>query len=105
MPDNEPFPIIRVEAIELRRIFNDQNIHGQTKTGVLRQVIMKEKHPSPQPASEPYCTRSQMVAYMNSEGMEVARVHQYLRPDGTIGGSGKPDPKRLLFNGAIYLPG
>ena len=70
----------------------------------MRHVLMKENHPSPQPASEPFCTRSQMISYMDAQGTEIARVHQYLRPDGTIGGSGKPDPKRMLHEGVIYLP-
>jgi hypothetical protein len=43
-----------------------------------------------------------MVSYLDSDGNEVARVHQYLRPDGTIGASGKPDPKRLLDGGILY---
>lgn len=85
-------------------MFNDQDLYAQTRAGTLRRVLMKEKHPSPQPASEPYCTRSQMVSYVDSLGTEIARVHQYLRPDGTIGGSGKPDPKRLFIDGVIYLP-
>ena len=35
--------------------------------------------------------------------MEVARVHQYLRTDGTLGGSGRrPDPKRLYEDGVLY---
>jgi hypothetical protein len=29
-------------------------------------------------------------------------VHQYLQPDGTLGASGQPDPKRLLHDGILY---
>jgi len=43
-----------------------------------------------------------MVSYRDASGNEVARVHQYLRPDGTIGASGKPDPKRVFINGTLY---
>lgn len=75
----------------------------QAQSGILRGVLMKEKHPSPQPASEPFCTRSQIISYVNKDGDEVARVHQYLRPDGAIGGSGKPDPKRMLYKENIYI--
>jgi hypothetical protein len=39
-----------------------------------------------------------MLAYWTQDGQLLALVHQYLRPDGTIGGSGKPDPKRILAN-------
>jgi hypothetical protein len=105
MAADQIYPIIRVSAPELRRIFNAEQFHEKTKTGALRDLLMKEKHPSPQPAREPFCTRSQVISYKDSKGTEVARVHQYLRPDGTVGGSGKPDPKRLLYQGTIYLVG
>lgn len=31
-------------------------------------------------------------------------VHIYLRVDGSIGGSGKPDPKWLFEDGVVYIP-
>jgi hypothetical protein len=43
-----------------------------------------------------------MVSYRDPNDDEVARVHQYLRPDGTIAGSGLPDPKRLFEDGIVY---
>ena len=101
--DQLPTVIIRVSAWELRRMFNNKQLLEQTKSGLLRTVLMKENHPSPEPAGEPFCTRSQMISYVDTDGAEIARVHQYLRPDGTVGGSGKPDPKRLLCGGKIYL--
>jgi hypothetical protein len=46
-----------------------------------------------------------MVKYYSQDGEVLALVHQYLRPDGTIGASGKPDPKRLyLTKEILYLP-
>ena len=38
---------------------------------------------------------SQTVDYLSLDGQLVARVHQYQRPDGSVGGSGRPDPKWL----------
>ena len=35
-------------------------------------------------------------------GSEVARVHQYLRKDGTLGASGRPDPKMIIEKGVAY---
>ena len=52
---------------------------------------------------EPPGTRSQMVAYVDASGQRVALVHQYLRPDGTLGGSGRPDPKLLIEGGVTYF--
>jgi hypothetical protein len=86
-------------------MFNEAGRWAQVKNGTLAPLLLKEKHPSPQPAGEPHCTRSQMISYRDAEGHEVARVHQYLRPDGTLGGSGKPDPKRLYNRGTIYIAG
>jgi hypothetical protein len=100
-----PSTIVRMSAPELRRLFNEAGYWEQVNTGLLREVAMKERHPSPEPSGEPACTRSQMISYRDRAGHEVARVHQYLRPDGTLGGSGKPDPKRLCHGGAIYIAG
>jgi hypothetical protein len=85
-------------------MFNRAGCWEKVKVGVLRAAVMKENHPAPQPASEPFCTRSQMIFYTDEHEQEIARVHQYLRPDGSIGGSGKPDPKRFLHQGTIYIP-
>ncbi len=54
------------------------------------------------PKHQPPGTRSQMVRYLDANGFEVARVHQYLRPNGKLGGSGRPNPKRLVVNGIVY---
>ncbi|MBI2907275.1 MAG: hypothetical protein HYX92_06425 [Chloroflexi bacterium] len=37
-----------------------------------------------------------MLLYWTPDGAPVALVHQYVRPDGAIGGSGRPDPKRIV---------
>lgn len=44
---------------------------------------------------------SQTVEYFTLDGQRVARVHQYLRLDGTIGGKGKPDPKWLRLGSLV----
>ncbi len=43
-----------------------------------------------------------MVAYFDGV-RKVALVHRYLRPDGTVGASGMPDPKELLDDDVIYF--
>jgi len=52
---------------------------------------------------EPVCTRSQLVVYVTPEGESVALVHQYRRIDGTLGASGKPDPKRLWVGDRMLM--
>jgi hypothetical protein len=94
-------PRKRVEATELQRMFNADGLWGQVQSGILKTKLMANKHPAPERSGQPFCTRSQIVMYL-SEDEEVARVHQYLRPDGTIGASGLPDPKRMIRAGVIY---
>ena len=48
-------------------------------------------------------TRSVIIAYLEPSGLRVAIVDQYVREDGSLGGSGRPDPKRLLHEGTLYV--
>ena len=100
MVDPASFPIVRISARELRRRFNQLL---ENPPAGLREVLWKERHPAPERSGEPTCTRSQMISYVCG-GTEIARAHRYLRPDGSIGGSGKPDPKLLIADGKRYIP-
>ena len=91
-----------VSQVKLRKIYNQNDFQGKVQRGLLTARIVKEHHPSPPLAFVPYCTRSQLVSYHEPGGKKVAIVHQYLQPDGTLGASGKPDPKFLLHNGIRY---
>ena len=88
---------------ELRERINEGKYVERVSSGELSTRILREGHPSPPRAGLPFCTRSQSIAYFDGKGDEVAMVHQYLRPDGTLGGSGRPDPKRLLVGGTLYI--
>mgnify|MGYP000073566532 CR=1 FL=1 len=70
------------------------------ESGQVRELVVKDR-PCPL-ESEPVGTRSQMVAYFDGV-RKVALVHRYLRPDGTVGASGMPDPKELLDDGVLYF--
>jgi hypothetical protein len=98
----EPPPLKRVPAEVLRHLFNHGNYWARAKAGDLSQHLLRERHPALPLAPVPYFTKSQLIAYWDAGGQEVARVHQYLLPDGTIGASGMPDPKRLLHEGTLY---
>lgn len=97
-------PIIpkRIDPQEMCAIFNDGGYWEKSKTGELTPVILEDRHPSLMKADEPYCTQSQSISYRDKDDNEIVRVHQYLRPDGTIGASGRPDPKRLYKDGTWY---
>jgi hypothetical protein len=97
-----PYPIEWVSKEYIRKIFNRQKIYEQGLSGDLQVELRKQSHLKNPPKGEPYCTHSQYLIYKTLSGQYVAGVHQYLRPDGTIGASGKPDPNRIVFNNKIY---
>lgn len=45
-----------------------------------------------------YCSRSQVVRYLDDDRNLIAVVHQIRTPDGNLGASGKPDPKYLRLD-------
>jgi hypothetical protein len=96
-------PIKRVSAKLLCTMFNEGQYWEEAQKGILKTRVLADKHPSPPRAREPVCTRSQYVIYLDKNGKKVAGVHQYLRRDGTIGASGRPDPKELLVDGTLYM--
>jgi hypothetical protein len=83
-------------------MFNN-NYLPQIQKGTLQAIVVSNRHPSSPRAREPICTRSQYIIYVNSKGKKVAAAHQYLRPDGKLGASGRPDPKEVLSNGVLYI--
>jgi hypothetical protein len=102
MTDDSNFSIQRVDSAELCRLFNEGEYWERAKAGEFTQVVIEDRHPSLMKAAEPFCTQSQMVSYRDKDQNEIVRVHQYLRPDKTIGASGRPDPKRLFQDGTLY---
>ena len=94
--------IVKVDAHDLRKLFNDGRFVERARLGELAVVLLDDRHPSSPRADEPYCTQSQMLSYRQLNGIEVARAHQYLRPDGSIGASGRPDPKKVHIKGKIF---
>lgn len=81
----------------IRQLFRDGQYLQRLESGELVPLLKADRHPEHPLASEPHCTRSQIVCYYTHQCELVAEVHQYLRPDGTLGASGRPDPKRLVF--------
>jgi hypothetical protein len=94
--------MMRIESSEMQRRFNEGRYWERAQAGELAVVILEDRHPALMAAKEPDCTHSQMLSYRDTSDSEVARVHQYLRPDGTLGASGRPDPKRLYQDGQLY---
>jgi len=86
----------------MQKMFNEEGYWEKTRSGEFTTITLEHRHPALTAANEPHCTYSQMISYRDAENNEMARVHQYLRSDGTLGASGKPDPKRLFVHGTLY---
>jgi hypothetical protein len=63
--------------------------------------VLSQGPPNPR-YGQPAGTMSQRVAFVDGDGVKIAVCHQYRRPDGSLGASGKPDPKRISHGGALY---
>jgi len=99
-------PITFVKPEELRRLFDEGRYYERARNGEFTVRMTANSHPAPAASGEPKCTRSQMLAYHDPEsGERIVLLHQCRRPDGNIGGSGKPDPKVLLINGTLHVAG
>jgi len=72
----------------------------------LLEVVEREGSASPR-FGQPPKARSQMVSYWEVAGgkigTKVAIAHRYILPDGSLGASGKPDPKSVKHEGQLYL--
>jgi hypothetical protein len=93
-----------VGAKKIQQAFNERQLYYRLLAGELHASIRDDNHLNRARAANlraPYCTRSQMVAYLD-QGQLAAMVHQYLQPDGTLGGSGQPDPKWLRVGNDIW---
>lgn len=84
-------------------MFNEGKYLERAKAGEFTEKVIADNHPSKPKAKEPFCTRSQIVDYIGHRGHTVVRFHRYLRPDGTLGASGLPDPKVILYSLVQYI--
>lgn len=93
--------VIFVSCDELRKMFNDGKYWQRATNGEFNVVTTDRLAPAAR--GLPAGTLSQKKVYFDKRtGEKIAEVHQYLLPDNSIGGSGMPDPKRLLHDGKVY---
>jgi hypothetical protein len=85
----------------VRNHFNTGDFAGALGRGELLEGLWSDRHLR-KPRKEPYCTRSQVLIYWTPERTPVAMVHQYVRPDGSLGASGRPDPKLVVIGDTVY---
>ena len=89
---NRRGPLVkRIPIADLRELFGHADYWARTSKGEFHKIVIG-RH-TPDLKTEPPGTESQIISIRKSDDFEVARVHAYIRPDGSIGASGKPDPK------------
>ena len=92
-----------VPSARIRALFNNSQYSEKIKRGLLQKIVLKKTLlQNPTQKGEPEGTYSEVILYKDQGADFFAIVHQYSRPDGSIGASGKPDPKRLRIQGKIY---
>jgi hypothetical protein len=97
-------PSQRVAKTTLRQMFNDGEYWMRVQAGQgLYQTIQVDEHIQRKRFGQRPCTYSQLMDYWDDQGKHVAIVHQYQQADGTLGGSGQPDPKQLFKDGIWYV--
>src|SRR5437879_4173833 len=84
----------------IRTRFNAMLIAQRADQGLIGIAILSDDL-APPGANQVPGTRSQFIHYSDSSG-SLAGCHRYLRPDGTVGGSGRPDPKWLRVGTQVW---
>jgi len=95
----------RVAAQQIRDQFNAMALVDRAEAGELL-IVLERAGPAHPKANQPPGTISRTMWYVevvDGQLVKVALVHEYIRPDGTRGGSGLPDPKRLVVGGEIWI--
>jgi hypothetical protein len=96
-----PSTFERISVDEMRQKFNSSGYWEYVQSGKWTSHTLESRISGALPEETVEIT-SVMLSYHDENGNEMARVHQYQRPDGSIAASGKPDPKRLVQDGVLY---
>ncbi|WP_038039849.1 hypothetical protein [Thermorudis peleae] len=91
---------IIVEPLELRRLFRDSGLLERYQRGELTEEIKRSRHVT-DPLHPFYCNHSEVVRLFDGN-FKVAVIHRYRRADGSLAGSGLPDPKMIRIGDIIY---
>jgi len=86
----------------MRARFNALRIAEREGDGHVMLVILDDAAAPPK-AGQVAGARSQFIEY-REDRRPVAKCHRYLKPDRTIGGRGRPDPKWLRVENEVWTP-
>lgn len=96
-----PKPTRILPAVDLQAYFNRNDLEQRAASGEFIVEIHDEYHPQTL-KHEPFCTWTRVYRYLSHDREPIALVHQYERPDGTLGGSGRADPKSLVVGDEVW---
>jgi hypothetical protein len=91
----------RISEESIRRLFNDGRYWERAMQGEFK-MITRDSSPAPKETHQRPGAKSEIIEYYSSED-KIAVVFQYTNPDGSLGASGKPDPKALLVGDTLYI--
>lgn len=104
MPPLPKHDIEKVSPNTIRMLFNASEYPQLINNGELEKVTLKMKVlQNPGLRNLPNGTKSEIILYRDRTRDLFVIIHQYLKPDGTLGASGKPDPKRIKIEGKMYV--
>jgi hypothetical protein len=97
-----PKPIVpqKVSCWELRNIWNNPEFQASLQKRCTQRGMVREELAPPGAEQVPGAMSQVYDLFDNtSDSSFLGTFHQYRNPDGSIGASGKPDPKLLVVNG------
>lgn len=92
---------VKVDEPSIRRLFHERRYLERWFAGELLCCLRKERPAAPE-ANQPPGTRSMLIGFVDRRGVRVCLVHMFFTPAGTIGGSGRPDPKEIVDETHIF---
>ncbi len=95
-----PLQKVRVPQTRLRELFNRHYLEDYRRAN-LTKIITYSGTPDPS-TNQPPGTTSEIWELHARNGRYIARVHAYVKPDGTLSASGVPDPKEVIIGNTRY---
>lgn len=96
-----PREIVRITHKTMRQIYAQQ-FEGRIASGQYTLNPIRSAPPA-KGNNLPAGTMSTTLEILNNQGIKLGSVHAMILPDGTVGASGRYDPKELMVGNKRYL--
>ena len=87
----------------MREAFNSQQFDEKARLGQISFRQEGNASAAPPHLNFPEGTVSRRVAVIGGNGKKLAICHQYVLPDGSLGASGRNDPKQILVGDELWV--